>query len=242
MPFPLRGRQCFIQEIALRYDDPMADYQDDQDALVKKSSLERPQEEKEKIFGRLFKTSLSKNLREFGLSMVDERSAATIIIAVQVMVDRHFNIAAKGNIVADGTEFMVGAKVGKDFMHEYYPNPFDDYYPNTIEGAIKLASEKLSYRINETLVDYYLDKPEVAVALPENATGPDLGNRRAGGLAERSLAGGFSWSLTIKFLLFAALLGIALYQYVKPEFLQSLWQPAGKAADPAPVRKAPHGP
>lgn len=244
MPFPLRGRNCFVEDVTLEYGSQQADPEADAGALGESLSVKPPAElgsySREELLDS-FKTRLSKNLMEFGINLVDQAAAAPIKVTVRIVVDDGLDVSAKGTIVADGTEFVVGSKAES---YDKLPNLDDGSsglnvainlaanilnpspaYNLGLHGAINLAAEKLSYRIHETLIDFYQDKPEL----------PDFEDQSGANLVDGGPARKFDRSKVLQVLLLAALIGFVVYRYVAPDFLQALRQYAGQGAAPAPV-------
>ena len=248
MPFPLRGRHCFIEDVILEYGSQQADPEADAGALGERLTVKPPPElasyTREELLD-LFKTRLSKNLMQFGINLVDQAAAAAIKVSVRIVVDAGLDVSAKGTIVADGTEFVVGSKAE---AYDKVPT-FDDgssglnvaldmidlasqilsststRYNLGLDGAIKMAAEKLSYRMHETLIDFYQDKPEL----------PDFGDQSGASPADGEPARKFDRTKVFQLLLLAALIGFVIYRYVAPNFLQTLRQYAGQVTAPAPV-------
>lgn len=158
MPFPLRGRNCFIEDISW-------------EGVELPKGIFCEYEDAEHI-RMAFRNRLAENLKGFGLNMVDQPKEANIKVVPRIekfrknyeksifacLLNYFLEFIcipgfARGssdwtsircNIVADGTNLVVHS---------------ESDYPG--------VAEILSYRIHETLIDFYQDKPDQTGVSPD---------------------------------------------------------------------------
>jgi len=190
----------------------------------------------------LLAKELSRNLREYGIEVIDDADAAgppDISIAVHFAClagdDFGESIAeVKGKILADGKGLPeVSAKV--ETVAGLAPS-------QVLKQGLEPAAERLSSQINAALINYYaygaapeaLSPPGVTAAAPKEVNAPPQG------FAERSLARKFDWvPVAVLIVVFFALVGVGLLQWEGDQASRTKKAAAPPATKPSETAPAP---
>jgi hypothetical protein len=151
MSFPLRGRNCFIEDISWEGVE-----------LPKGIFCEYADAEHIRI---AFRNRLAENLKGFGLEIVDQPKEADIKVTPKIEKFRkNYEKSTFACLLNYFLEFICipglvrGSSDWASIRCDIVADGIDlvVYSESDYPGVANI----LSYRINETLVDFYMDKPE----------------------------------------------------------------------------------